>query len=40
MSMVWSGLNRGEWRFEVMAGGGGNAFVDFHTFVVEAFKGG
>ena len=40
MNMVWSGLPRGQWRFEVLPGGNGTAYLDFRTFVVEAFSGG
>jgi hypothetical protein len=40
MNMVWSGLPRGVWTFEVLPGGNGTAFVDFRTYVVEAFSGG
>ena len=37
---VWSGLQRGVWRFEVLPGGGGNARLDYRTFVVTTYSGG
>jgi hypothetical protein len=40
MTMVWTGLKRGIWRFEVLPGGNGTGFLGFRTFVVEAFAGG
>jgi hypothetical protein len=40
MNMVWSGLGKGVWKFEVLPGGNGTAFLDFRTFHVEAFTGG
>jgi hypothetical protein len=40
MTMVFPGLRRGLWRFEVLPGGNGTAFVDFRTFTVQAFAGG
>jgi hypothetical protein len=40
MDMVWPGLVKGQWTFDVRPGGNGTAFVDFRTFFVEAFNGG
>ena len=40
MTMVWTGLKRGIWRFEVLPGGDGKANLQFRTFVVEAFPAG
>lgn len=40
VNMVWSGLPRGLWRFEVLPGGNNRANLQFRTFVVEAFNGG
>src|SRR4051812_46676718 len=37
---VWTGLGKGQWTFEVLPGGNGTAYVDFRTFIVEAFAGG
>lgn len=39
MSMVWTGLRRGIWRFEVLPGGNNRANLQFRTFTVEAFAG-
>jgi hypothetical protein len=36
MNMVWV-LLPGQWRFDVLPGGNGTAFLDFRTFTVEAF---
>jgi hypothetical protein len=36
--MVWSGLPRGVWKFEVLPGGGASANLQFRTFVVEAYS--
>ncbi len=40
MTMVWPGLRRGLWRFEVLPGGNNSANVQFRTFVVEAYNAG
>ena len=40
MQMVWTGLKRGVWKFEVLPGGNNVASLQFRTFVVEAFAGG
>jgi hypothetical protein len=40
MTMVWSALKRGVWRFEALAGGDGTAGLDFRTFTVTAYTGG
>lgn len=37
MTMVWTGLKRGVWRFEVLPGGNDSANLQFRTFTVEAF---
>ena len=39
MTMVWSNLKRGQWRFEVLAGGDGVSTLTERSFVVEAFRG-
>jgi hypothetical protein len=38
--MVWTGLPRGLWRFEVLPGGNNSANLQFRSFVVEAFNAG
>ena len=38
--MVWTGLRRGVWRFEVLPGGNNHAQLLFRSFVVEAFNAG
>jgi hypothetical protein len=40
MTMVFTGLSRGKWRFEALVGGNNHAFVDFRTFAVQAYNGG
>lgn len=40
VNMVWTGLKRGRWRFEVLPGGNNSANLQFRTFHVEAFAGG
>jgi hypothetical protein len=40
VNMVWTGLRKGVWRFEVLPGGNNNANLQFRTFTVEAFVGG
>jgi hypothetical protein len=40
MDMVWPGLKRGVWKFEVLPGGDPSSFVEFRTFTVTAFTGG
>ena len=40
VNMVWSGLRKGVWRFEVLPGGNNTANLQFRTFHVEAFAGG
>ena len=40
VQMVWTGLPRGKWRFEVLPGGNNRASLQFRSFVVEAFNGG
>lgn len=40
VQMVWTGLARGRWRFEVLPGGNNRANLQFRSFVVEAFTGG
>ncbi len=37
VTMVWTGLKRGNWKFEVLPGGNGVANLQFRTFTVEAF---
>lgn len=39
INMVWDGLARGRWRFEVLPGGSSSANLQFRSFVVEAFAG-
>jgi hypothetical protein len=39
-TMVWTGLRRGLWRFEVLPGGNNSANLQFRSFVVEAFNAG
>ena len=39
INMVWDGLPRGRWRFEVLPGGNNSANLQFRSFVVEAFAG-
>jgi hypothetical protein len=38
MDMVWGGLGPGTWRFEVLPGGDGTAFLFFRTFTVVAYS--
>jgi hypothetical protein len=38
VTMVWNTLPRGIWRFEVLPGGNGTAFLDFRAFEVSALK--
>jgi hypothetical protein len=40
MTMVFTGLSRGKWRFDALVGGNNHAFVDFRTFAVQAYNGG
>lgn len=40
VQMVWTGLPRGLWRFEVLPGGNNSANLQFRSFVVEAFNAG
>jgi hypothetical protein len=40
VDMVWTGLKKGVWKFDVLPGGNGNANLQFRTFTVEAFNGG
>jgi hypothetical protein len=40
VDMVWSGLSRGKWKFEVLPGGNSVANLQFRTFDVTAFAGG
>ncbi len=37
VTMVWTGLKRGNWKFEVLPGGNGVANLQFRAFTVEAF---
>jgi hypothetical protein len=37
IQMAWPVLRKGTWRFEVLPGGGGGAYVDLRTFRVDAF---
>jgi hypothetical protein len=39
-TMVWSGLKRGKWKFEVLPGGNDVATMQFRTFTVDAYTGG
>jgi|tagenome__1003787_1003787.scaffolds.fasta_scaffold20708704_1 hypothetical protein len=39
-TMVWAGLKRGKWKFEVLPGGNDLATLQFRTFTVEAYTGG
>jgi hypothetical protein len=38
--MVWTGLARGRWTFEVLPGGNNSANLQFRSFVVTAYPGG
>jgi hypothetical protein len=38
--MMWTGLRRGIWRFEVLPGGNNSASVQFRSFSIQAFNGG
>jgi hypothetical protein len=40
MTMVWSGLKRRRWLFEVLPGGDDGSWLAEPSFVVEAFKNG
>jgi hypothetical protein len=40
VNMVWTGLPKGIWRFDVLPGGGQGGNLQFRTFHVEAFAGG
>ena len=40
VQMVWTGLRRGLWRFEVLPGGNNSANLQFRSVVVEAFNAG
>jgi hypothetical protein len=40
VQMVWTGLPRGLWRFDVLPGGNNSANLQFRSFVVEAFNAG
>lgn len=40
MTMVWTGLKKGLWRFDALVGGINGASVMFRTFTVEAYNGG
>jgi hypothetical protein len=41
MNMIWSGLKKGRWVFEVLPGGNGTSgTLEFRTFTVQAFTGG
>ena len=40
VNMVWTGLPKGRWTFDVLPGGGAGANLQFRTFHVEAFAGG
>lgn len=37
IQMAWPVLRKGTWRFEVLPGGDGSAYVDLRTFRVDAF---
>jgi hypothetical protein len=39
-TMVWSGLKRGKWKFEVLPGGNDVATLQFRTLTVDAYTGG
>jgi hypothetical protein len=39
VQMVWTGLARGVWKFEVLPGGNNSANLQFRTFVVTAYSG-
>ena len=40
VQMVWTGLPRGLWRFDVLPGGNNSANLQFRSYVVEAFNAG
>ncbi len=40
IQMVWTGLRRGIWRFDVLPGGNNAANLQFRSFVVDAYAGG
>ncbi len=40
VQMVWTGLPRGLWRFDVLPGGNNRANLQFRSYVVEAFNAG
>lgn len=40
MSMVWSGLPQGVWKFEALPGGNNSANVQFRTFTIATYNGG
>jgi hypothetical protein len=40
VQMMWTGLPRGIWRFEVLPGGNNNGNIQFRSFTVQAFNGG
>lgn len=40
VTMVWTGLKRGLWRFDVLPGGNNRANLQFRSYVVEAFNAG
>jgi hypothetical protein len=40
IQMVWSGLPRGRWTFEVLPGGNNVANLQFRSFTVQSFNGG
>ena len=40
MTMLFTGLSRGKWRFEALLGGNNDSTVTQRTFVVQAYNGG